>query len=287
MGAWHTYSAQQAIAELETDRTRGLTQAEAERRLERYGPNRLERGRRPGLLRRLWGQLTDPMVLVLLAAAGLSLWASGGEDWLDAAIILVIVVVNACISLSQEDSAEKALAALRDMSAPLARVVRDGKLIRLETDRLVPGDIIHLEAGDLVPADARLLEAAGLQADESALTGESAPVSKGVLSALPEDTPLAERANLVMASTVLTRGRAAAVVIATGMDTEVGRIAGLLLDQEEGETPLQKKMAEISRALSFVCLCVCAVMFGVGLLQGRGMLDMFLTAVSLAVAAIP
>ena len=287
MGAWHTYSAQQAIAELETDRTRGLTQAEAERRLERYGPNRLERVRRPGLLRRLWGQLTDPMVLVLLAAAGLSLWASGGEDWLDAAIILVIVVVNACISLSQEDSAEKALAALRDMSAPLARVVRDGKLIRLETDRLVPGDIIHLEAGDLVPADARLLEAAGLQADESALTGESAPVSKGVLAALPEDTPLAERANLVMASTVLTRGRAAAVVIATGMDTEVGRIAGLLLDQEEGETPLQKKMAEISRALSFVCLCVCAVMFGVGLLQGRGMLDMFLTAVSLAVAAIP
>ena len=270
MGAWHTYSAQQAIAELETDRTRGLTQAEAERRLERYGPNRLERVRRPGLLRRLWGQLTDPMVLVLLAAAGLSLWASGGEDWLDAAIILVIVVVNACISLSQEDSAEKALAALRDMSAPLARVVRDGKLIRLETDRLVPGDIIHLEAGDLVPADARLLEAAGLQADESALTGESAPVSKGVLAALPEDTPLAERANLVMAS-----------------DTEVGRIAGLLLDQEEGETPLQKKMAEISRALSFVCLCVCAVMFGVGLLQGRGMLDMFLTAVSLAVAAIP
>ena len=118
MGAWHTYSAQQAIAELETDRTRGLTQGEAERRLERYGPNRLEGGRRPGLLRRLWGQLTDPMVLVLLAAAGLSLWASGGEDWLDAAIILVIVVVNACISLSQEDSAEKALAALRDMSAP-------------------------------------------------------------------------------------------------------------------------------------------------------------------------
>ena len=247
----------------------------------------LEERKRPGLVVRFLAQLKDPMILVLLGAAGVSLAASGGEDWLDAAIILVIVVVNACISLSQEDSAEKALAALRDMSAPLARVVRDGKLIRLETDRLVPGDIIHLEAGDLVPADARLLEAAGLQADESALTGESAPVSKGVLAALPEDTPLAERANLVMASTVLTRGRAAAVVIATGMDTEVGRIAGLLLDQEEGETPLQKKMAEISRALSFVCLCVCAVMFGVGLIQGKDLLDMFLTAVSLAVAAIP
>ena len=227
------------------------------------------------------------MILVLLAAAALSLWASGGEDWLDAAIILVIVVVNACISISQEDSAEKALEALRKMSAPLAKVVRDGALQRLETDRLVPGDIIHLEAGDLVPADARILEAASLQADESAMTGESVPVSKGLLSALPEDTPLAERHNMVLASTVITRGRAVCVVTGTGMDTEVGRIAGLLLGEGEGQTPLQKKMAEISKTLSFVCLCVCAVMFGVGLLQGRPMLDMFLTAVSLAVAAIP
>lgn len=178
------------------------------------------------------------------------------------------MVVNACISISQEDSAEKALEALRKMSAPLAKVVRDGALQRLETDRLVPGDIIHLEAGDLVPADARILEAASLQADESAMTGESVPVSKGLLSALPEDTPLAERHNMVLASTVITRGRAVCVVTGTGMDTEVGRIAGLLLGEGEGQTPLQKKMAEISKTLSFVCLCVCAVMFGVGLLQG-------------------
>ena len=287
MGVWHTYSTRQTLSELETDKSRGLSGAEAERRLARWGPNRLEEGRRQGLLLRFLGQMKDPMILVLLAAAALSLWASGGEDWLDAAIILVIVVVNACISISQEDSAEKALEALRKMSAPLAKVVRDGALQRLETDRLVPGDIIHLEAGDLVPADARILEAASLQADESAMTGESVPVSKGLLSALPEDTPLAERHNMVLASTVITRGRAVCVVTGTGMDTEVGRIAGLLLGEGEGQTPLQKKMADISKTLSFVCLCVCAVMFGVGLLQGRPMLDMFLTAVSLAVAAIP
>ena len=287
MGLWHTYGIKQVLSELKTDKARGLSGPEAEVRLARYGPNRLEGGRRPGLLRRLLGQLKDPMVLVLLAAAGLSLWASGGEDWLDAAIILLIVVVNACISISQEDSAQRALAALRRMSAPMARAVRDGKLCRVEAECLVPGDIIHLEAGDLVPADGRILEAAGLQADESALTGESVPVSKGTLAALPEETPLAERHNMVLSSTVITRGRAVCVVTGTGMDTEVGRIAGLLMNQPESQTPLQKKMGEISKALSFVCLCVCAVMFGVGLLQGRPMLEMFLTAVSLAVAAIP
>ena len=286
MSSWHSKPLPRLLEELDA-RPGGLSQHQAEERLRRTGPNELEPPPQAGLLGRLLEQMRDPMILVLLAAAALSLWASGGEDWLDAAIILVIVVVNACISISQEDSAEKALEALRKMSAPLAKVVRDGALQRLETDRLVPGDLIHLEAGDLVPADARILEAASLQADESAMTGESVPVSKGLLSALPEDTPLAERHNMVLASTVITRGRAVCVVTGTGMDTEVGRIAGLLLGEGEGQTPLQKKMAEISKTLSFVCLCVCAVMFGVGLLQGRPMLDMFLTAVSLAVAAIP
>ena len=227
------------------------------------------------------------MILVLLAAAGLSLWATGGEDWLDAAIILVIVAVNACISISQEDNAEKALEALRQMSAPLAKVLRDGKEIRLETAALVPGDIIRLEAGDLVPADARILTAAGLRCDESAMTGEPVPAAKAPVGELPEDTPLADRRNMVLSGTVVTGGRALCVITATGMDTEMGRIAGMLLGEEDSQTPLQKKMAEISKTLSFVCLCVCAVMFGAGLLQGKALLGMFMTAVSLAVAAIP
>ncbi len=214
------------------------------------------------------------MILVLLSAAALSLWASGGEDWIDAVIILVIVVVNALISISQEDNAQKALEALRKMSAPMAKAVRDGRNVRVESARLVPGALIRLEAGDLVPADARVLECANLKADESAMTGESAPVSTAPADRLPPDTPLADRRNMVIAATVITSGRCTAVITGTGMNTEVGRIAGLLMDEETAATPLQRKMAEISKTLSFVCLCVCAVMFGVGTPQGQGVLDM-------------
>ena len=286
MAQWHTQSIKQALEELRSDKN-GLTGAEAARRLVAHGPNRLAHRQEACFLARLAGQLKDPMILVLLAAAALSLWASGGEDWLDAVIILGIVAVNAVISLSQEDSARKALEALSQMSAPAAHALRDGVVVRVEAEKLVPGDVIKLEAGDLVPADCRILEAAGLQADESAMTGESAPVNKGALGPLPADTPLAERRNLLLSATVVTRGRATCLVTATGMDTEVGHIAGLLLEKGDTQTPLQKKMGEISKTLSFLCLCVCAVMFGVGLLQGRNLLEMFLTAVSLAVAAIP
>ena len=287
MSAWYAKTEQAVLEELEVNRRTGLSVREADKRLERYGPNQLAGGRRKSLLRRFLDQMRDPMILVLLAAAVLSLLASGGEDWIESVIILVIVTVNACLSIAQENNAEKALEALRGMSAPLARVLRDGAQLRLETARLVPGDIILLEAGDLIPADARILECSGLKADESAMTGESAPVPKSAAGALPPDTALGDRINMLLASTVVTNGRATAVVTATGMETEMGRIAGLLLDEGETDTPLQRKMGEISKTLSFLCLAVCAVMFGVGLLQGKGMLDMFLTAVSLAVAAIP
>ena len=287
MNAWHSKSLGETLNELGTDRRGGLSAAEAAKRLEKYGPNRLEgKPTRPMPLR-LLDQLKDPMILVLLSAAGLSLWSSGGEDWLDSAIILLIVVVNAVISISQENNAQKALEALRKLSAPQARVLRDGREQRVEAAQIVPGDIIRLEAGDLIPADGRLLEAAGLKADESAMTGESVPVEKAAGEGLPQETALGDRRNMVIGSTVITAGRAVAVVTATGMDSEVGRVAGLLLEQEEAETPLQRRMGEISKTLSFVCLCVCAVMFGVGLIEGRGMVDMLMTAVSLAVAAIP
>ncbi|MCI8478730.1 MAG: calcium-translocating P-type ATPase, PMCA-type [Oscillospiraceae bacterium] len=284
---WYSRTAGQTMQELNSDRRRGLSGQEAGERLKQYGRNELNGTKRESLVRRFLDQMRDPMILVLLAAAGLSLTASGGEDWLDAVIILLIVVVNACISISQENNAEQAMEALRRMSAPQAKVVRDGTVIQLDTALLVPGDIIVLEAGDLVPADARLLESASLKADESAMTGESVPVAKTADLVLAENTPLADRRNMLAASTVITNGRGTAVVTATGMETEVGRIAGMILEAEEVATPLQKKMTEISKTLSFVCLCVCAVMFGVGLLQGKALLDMFLTAVSLAVAAIP
>ena len=287
MSEWYSKTPGTILAELETSRDSGLSEAQARQRLERYGPNALEQQKKKSLAARFFAQLKDPMILVLLAAAVLSLAASGFEDWVDTVIILVIVLVNAVISISQEGSAERALEALRSMSAPLAKVIRDGKQVRLETGALVPGDIILLEAGDLVPADARILECSALKTDESAMTGESAPVSKQAVDTLPPETPLADRENMVISATVVTNGRAVCVVTDTGMNTEMGRIAGLLRDAGDTATPLQLRMVEISKILSLVCLFVCAVTFGVGLFQGKNLLDMFLTAVSLAVAAIP
>ena len=286
MDSWHSRPQADLFQELDA-RPGGLTRRQAEERLARYGPNQLEPPRRPGLLSRVMAQMKDPMILVLLGAAGLSLAASRGEDWLDAAIILVIVVVNNIISISQEDHAHRALEELRKMTSPHATALRGGAPVRVEAAELVPGDVILLEAGDLVPADARLLEAAGLRCDESAMTGESVPVEKAAGGPLPEDAPLGDWTNMVISGTLVTAGRATALVTATGMDTQMGHIAGLLLEGETQPTPLQRKMGEISRSLSFLCLSVCAVMFGVGLLQGKDMLGMFLTAVSLAVAAIP
>ena len=287
MNQWYAKSPGEVLSGLGTSRQSGLSPRQAQERLAQYGPNKLSGAKKEPLWLRFLNQLRDPMILVLLAAAGLSLLSSGGEDWVEAVIILVIVLVNAVISITQENSAEKALEALQKMSAPLAKVIRGGTQQPLETDGLVPGDIIVLEAGDLVPADARILECANLKADESAMTGESVPVTKQAVEALPPETVLGDRVNMVISSTVITNGRAVCVVTGTGMDTEVGRIAGMLLGEKDGDTPLQRKMAEISKTLSFVCLTVCAVMFGVGLLYHRPILEMLMAAVSLAVAAIP
>lgn len=280
-------SLRQVAEELKTDPERGLSEQEAAQRLGQYGKNELARSKPPSLLLRCLAQLKDPMILVLLAAAGLSLVAGGQRELLDAGIILLIVGFNTVLSVSQEDSARKALEALQEMAAPRARVIRDGAEQSVDGTALVPGDVILLEAGDYVPADGRILWESGLQADESAMTGESLPVHKRAGGGLPQDTPLAERKNMVIGGTVITGGRGRALVTATGMDTEMGRIAGLLLGQETGDTPLQEKMKEVSKVLSLVCVGVCAVMFGVGMLQHRDMLEMFLTAVALAVAAIP
>ena len=287
MSQWHSKSLQTVLDELEVSPQAGLSSSEASRRLEKYGSNELKGAEKESLLMRFLDQMKDPMIIVLLIAAVLSFVSSGFTDWVDSVIILLIVIVNAVISISQEDNAEKALEALRKMSAPLAKVIRNGSLTRVETNLLVPGDIIVLEAGDLVPADARILECANLKADEAAMTGESVPVSKNALDSLPEDTALGDRKNMVISSTVITNGRATCVVTSTGMETEVGQIAGMLMNEEDSETPLQKKMAEISKVLSVICLGVCVVMFFVGLLYQRPILEIFMSAVALAVAAIP
>ena len=287
MSPWYTKGPDTVLAQLETNRERGLSASQAQKRLEQYGPNALEQEKQANLLIRILRQLKDPMTLVLLVAAMLSFFVSGCTDWVEPLIILIIVAINAVISISQEDNAQKALDALRSMSAPLAKVIRDGALTQVETTLLVPGDIILLEAGDLVPADARILECSHLQTDESAMTGESLPVSKHTTESLPPDTPLGDRSNMVISATMITGGRARCVVTGTGMNTEMGRIAGLLQNAGNSSTPLQRRMVEISKILSLLCLFVCAITFGIGLAQGKPLLDMFLTAVSLAVAAIP
>lgn len=286
MNNWHSMPQDRLLEELDA-RREGLTTRQAKDRLERYGPNQLPAPKQASLLARVLAQVTDPMIVVLLAAAGLSLAVSGGKDWLDGAIILVIVVVNSVLSISQEDRAQQALEELQKLSSPMAQALRDGRTTRVQASDLVPGDVISLEAGDLVPADARLLSSSRLQTDESAMTGESAPVEKDPDLLLAPDAPLGDWANMVLSGTLVTAGRGTAVVCATGGDTQMGHIAGMLSQQEEGTTPLQARMAEISQKLSFLCLCVCAIMFGVGLIQGKNLLGMFLTAVSLAVAAIP
>ncbi|MCD7927667.1 MAG: HAD-IC family P-type ATPase, partial [Oscillospiraceae bacterium] len=269
MTQWHSYDGGQVLSQLETSLHQGLTEARARQRLAQYGPNTLERQKKDSLARRFFSQMKDPMILVLLGAAVLSLAASGFQDWMDAGIILLIVAANAVISIVQEGRAERSLEALRRMAAPTAQVIRSGAPDRRRAEELVPGDIVLLEAGDLVPADGYLLRCTGLKTDESAMTGESAPVAKRADVALPPDTPLGDRVNLVLAGTVVTAGRGVCAVTATGMHTEMGRIAGLLSAAEQTEMPLQRRMVEVSKTLSLLCLLVCAVTFGVGLLRGR------------------
>lgn len=287
MDLWFTKSKEEVLRSLDTNATAGLSSQEVEKRLQSFGRNELEVKKKESLLKKVIGQLEDPMIIVLLIAAFLSYVSSGFEDWIDSVIILLIVVINAIISISQENNANKSLEALQKMSAPLAKVIRNGKLEHIETATLVPGDIIELEAGDLVPADVRILSAVNLKADESAMTGESVPVNKKALEALPEDTVLADRKNMLISSTVITNGRATCVVTSTGMKTEVGRIANMLISEDDNTTPLQRKMAEISKLLSIICLGICVLMFIVGLLYSRPILEIFMMAVSLGVAAIP
>jgi len=284
---WHNLEAEEVIRQLETDKDYGLSTEEAQKRYEKYGPNALEEEKKKSIIVRFLLQFKDFMVIILLIAAAVSAIASGGEELLDSIIILAIVVINAVLGLIQESKAEQALEALKKMSAPHAKVLRDGKVAQIETSKLVVGDIIFLEAGDFVPADGRIIECANLKAEESALTGESVPVEKSNAKIDKEDVPIGDRFNMVISSSNITYGRCKAVVTATGMDTEVGKIAGMIMEEDSTKTPLAQKLDQIGKVLGTVALAICAVMFGLGIMWGKEPLDMFMTSVSLAVAAIP
>lgn len=287
--AWHALSAAEAAAQLGlTDVSKGLSSVEATERLRRFGPNTLSAHEGRSWLASFGSQFAAILVWLLLVAAGVS--AVLGE-WVDAVVIAAIVVINAVIGACQEHSAERSIAALRGMTAPKARVARDGALAVVSAAEVVPGDLLALEAGDLVAADARLVESASLSAIEKSLTGESEPAEKDGRAAsrpAPADTPLAERRGMVHSGTAIATGTARALVVATGMATEMGRIAALIASaQSDGPTPLQTRLARVGRLLVVAALVIVAGLFGLGLVRGEPLLSLFMTAVSMAVAAVP
>ncbi len=282
--AWYRMEIAETAARLAVDPAVGLTRAQAGERLARHGPNAIREARRRTRLRMFADQFTDFMTLVLLAAAVVS-GAIG--DVVDTIAIVVIVALNAVIGFAQEYRAERAVAALKQMAALTAHVVRDGESHMIAATALVPGDVVLLEAGSAVPADLRLIEAAQLRIEEAALTGESQPAEKHSRALHVEGLALGDRGNLAFKGTLVSYGRGRGVVVATGMDTELGRIAALLGAAEETRTPLQKRLARFGRTLSLAVLALCAVLFLVGVLRGEPLLLMALTAISLAVAAIP
>ena len=287
----HSDSRERILEELSSDPAHGLTNEQASERLTQYGPNKLKAGKKRTLLQRFFDQFKDAMILILLVAAAVSfvIACMEGEPsgFFEPVLILLIVVLNAVLGVMQESKAEKALDALKDMSAPTARVIRDGEEHIVNADTLVPGDLILLEAGDYVPADARLLQSAGLKSEESALTGESVPSEKDAEASVADNAPLGDRSNMVFSGCSITYGTASAIVTATGMNTEMGKIANLLEGEEDSQTPLQEKLSQLGKYLGIMVLAACVIIFIVGLLNGIPALEIFMTAVSLAVAAIP
>ena len=287
----YSSQASRLITEFETDPQKGLSLSEAEKRKKQYGENRLREKKKKSALLRFLDQFKDAMILILIAAAVVSFTVVCLEknwgDLFEPVLIILIVILNAIMGVYQEGKAEKALDALKSMSAPRARVIRDGQEKIIDASDLVPGDIIRLEAGDFVPADGRLIQSAGLKSEESALTGESVPSEKDALAAVDDGAPLGDRHNMVYSGCSITYGTATALVTATGMNTEMGKIANLLDNEEEGQTPLQQKLAQLGKYLGILALICCGIIFAVGLLNGIPVLEIFMTAVSLAVSAIP
>lgn len=304
MTEYYKLSADETLRELETDQT-GLTSTQAKKRREQYGENKLKEAQKPGFLKRFLTQLKDPMLIILLAAAGVSALTgmlSGENEWAETIIILVVVLLNAILGVIQEQKAEEAIEALQVMTAATCKVLRDKEMTILHSDELVPGDIVILEAGDAVPADGRIIESASLKIEEAALTGESVPVNKifDMLGMTKNQTevPLGDRKNMCYMGSTVVYGRGKAVITATGMNTEMGKIADVISATEDEQTPLQKRLDELGKMLSKMVLGICLFIFAFNLFMERGQLAVeghalevilktFMVAVSLAVAAIP
>ena len=287
----HGSASQEVLKSLGVSPETGLSEKEAAARREKYGENKLAEKKKKSLLVRFFAQFKDVMIVILLIAAAISFAIAikdgSAKEFIEPALILLIVILNAVIGVAQESKAEKALDALKNMSAPHARALRGGVEKLLNASELVPGDIIRLEAGDFVPADARLIKSVNLKSEESALTGESVPSEKDADADVDEKAPLGDRKNMVFSGCSVTYGTATAVVTGTAMNTEMGKIANLLSGEKETATPLQRKLAQLGKILGILALAACAGIFVVGIIDKMDVMTMFMTAVSLAVSAIP
>ena len=286
---WYNKTSEYITKKLETNIVLGLTEQDIQKRREKYGLNEIKEEKKTPLLIKFLEQFKDFMIIVLILAAIVSgvVGYAKGEGITDSIIIMIVVIVNAIIGVAQENKAEKSLEALKKMSAYSAKVVRDGKILVIPSSELVPGDIVLLETGDYVPADIRLIEAINLKAQEASLTGESVPSDKCEKVLTDTDVGIGDRNNMVFSSSLITYGRGKGIVVETGMNTEVGKIAGILNSTEKSDTPLQQKLNKLGKTLGIASIAICAVIFAIGMLQGKQALDMFMTAVSLAVAVIP
>ena len=288
---YHTQTISEVLHSLSSDQSNGLNSDTVSKLQAQYGPNKLKEKKKKSNLKRFGEQFKDVMILILIAAAIVSFIIAciekNPQEFFEPLLILLIVILNAIMGVMQESKAEKALDALKNMSAPHARVIRNGKEEIIDATELVPGDIIKLEAGDFIPADARLLYSTSLKCEESALTGESVPSEKDYSADVAENAPLGDRANMVFSGCSVTYGTATAVVTATGMDTQMGKIANLLDTDNNSQTPLQQRLAQLGKYLGLLALAACAVIFAVGVLNNIPPIDIFMIAVSLAVSAIP
>lgn len=287
---WHTQSSAEVIKSLKTDPKSGLTSSEAHRRLEKYGPNRLHEPKKPSLFAKFIAQFSDFMVLILLMAAGISFATAiieGTGDFIDPIMILLIVIINAVTGVIQENRAEKAIDALKKLSAPHARVIRDGKEKSILSEEVVPGDVVVVETGDILCCDARIITDSALQSEESSLTGEAVPSEKNGAIICEKDAPIGDRHNMLFSTGIVSSGSATAVAVATGMRTQVGKIAEMINEEESPKTPLQQSLAKTGKLLGIAALAICAAIFVLGLLQQIPPLNMFMISISLAVAAIP
>ncbi len=281
---WYKKSKNEILKELDVDEKNGLSSNEALRRLEKYGKNKLVTKKKKTLFKQLLSQLKDVMIYILIIAAIISAFLG---EISDALIILLVIVINAVIGVVQESKAEKALDALKELSTPKALVKRDGSLKEILSEDIVPGDIVIIDAGRYIPGDLRLIDTANLKIEESAFTGESVPSEKDASFLPDKEIPIGDQNNMAFMSTLATYGRGVGVVVGTGMNTEIGKIAKMIEQEENDETPLQKKLSELGKILGFLAVGICIIIFIISFFQGRDLLEMFLTSISLAVAAIP